>query len=180
MQDFLTNKNSNNLDCNLAINKLNKLNIKQQKDLFRQKMKTLAHKNHLSDNLNLTNWQKNLSVFLQKTPYKRIIGYQAILNEPQLINITNFIPPQAKQIDIYLGYNLYLIPCLAIDKNFNRLGRGGGFYDKLIKAVKQNSNSCQIIACGWSWQIVNNLPIQLHDQKIDGFICETDIKVANL
>ncbi len=33
--------------------------------------------------------------------------------------------------------NILLVPIVAFDKNFNRVGYGGGFYDRYIKKIKK-------------------------------------------
>ena len=38
---------------------------------------------------------------------------------------------------IYLYPDILLVPLVAFDKNFNRVGYGGGFYDRYIKKVKK-------------------------------------------
>ena len=34
----------------------------------------------------------------------------------------------------------FLVPLVAYDKNFNRIGYGGGFYDRYIKRIKKIKN----------------------------------------
>ena len=59
-----------------------------------------------------------------------------------------------------------LVPLVAFDKNFNRVGYGGGFYDRYIKKIKKTK---KIITIGlaYSFQKVNEVPINKHDSKLD-------------
>ena len=34
--------------------------------------------------------------------------------------------------------DILLVPLVAFDKNLNRIGYGGGFYDRYIKKIKKN------------------------------------------
>ena len=34
--------------------------------------------------------------------------------------------------------DILLVPLVAFDKNFNRIGYGGGFYDRYIKRISKN------------------------------------------
>ncbi len=58
--------------------------------------------------------------------------------------------------------DLILVPGVAYDKDKNRLGRGGGYYDKLLsetKAVK--------IGIGFDFQKFENIPVESFDIKMD-------------
>lgn len=58
---------------------------------------------------------------------------------------------------------LLLIPGLAFDKNGNRLGYGGGFYDKYLKA--HPTFSCAALA--FELQIIDAVPCEEHDTSVD-------------
>ena len=58
-----------------------------------------------------------------------------------------------------------VLPLLAIDLNFNRLGYGGGFYDKFL----QNKNIFKI-GLAYSFQIVDSVPNEEYDISLDA-IC---------
>ena len=59
-------------------------------------------------------------------------------------------------------FNLILVPGLAFDVNGNRLGRGRGFYDRLLGAVAG-------IKCGvcHDGQLFPQIPTEPHDVKVD-------------
>lgn len=61
--------------------------------------------------------------------------------------------------------DLTIIPGIAFDKNNNRLGRGGGYYDKLLNSI----NSYKIGIC-FDFQILNTIPTEKHDLKMDKII----------
>lgn len=56
--------------------------------------------------------------------------------------------------------DLALIPGLAFDRQGGRLGRGGGFYDRLLSRP-----SCRALKIGiaWSWQLVEKVPSESWD-----------------
>ena len=60
--------------------------------------------------------------------------YQWSLSEPLKINRYGIPEPETKNI-VYP--DVLLIPLLAFDKNLNRLGYGGGYYDRLIKKLSK-------------------------------------------
>jgi len=71
--------------------------------------------------------------------------------------------------------NLAIVPGVAFDRNLNRLGYGGGFYDKILRNLPQ---SIKKIALSFDIQIVPNIPVLDHDIKIDIIITESKIYKA--
>jgi 5-formyltetrahydrofolate cyclo-ligase len=65
--------------------------------------------------------------------------------------------------------DILLIPLVAFDKNLNRLGYGGGYYDRLIEKLSKKK---KIIKIGLSLSIqkIDKVPINIHDQKLDYII----------
>ena len=56
-----------------------------------------------------------------------------------------------------------IVPGAAFDKSGGRLGLGGGFYDRFLpRAVNAKK-----IALAYDFQLVENLPLESHDAKID-------------
>jgi len=76
----------------------------------------------------------------------------------------NPIPIVINQID------LIAVPGVAFDPKGNRLGRGGGYYDRLL-----NGFSGYSAAVAFDFQIQKTIPSEPHDIPVDGII--TDIKL---
>lgn len=66
--------------------------------------------------------------------------------------------------------DILIIPGIAFDKSGNRIGYGLGYFDKLLKSLK-----CTNIALAYDFQIVENVPVEKHDQKVDIVITEKTI-----
>lgn len=60
--------------------------------------------------------------------------------------------------------DLALIPGLAFDQQGGRLGRGGGFYDRLLSFSSWKAFK---IGVAWPWQLVECIPRELHDVLMD-------------
>ena len=60
---------------------------------------------------------------------------------------------------------------VAYDKNLNRIGYGGGYYDRYIARLKKVK---KIITIGlaYTYQKVSNIPINKYDIKLDYIITE--------
>ena len=67
--------------------------------------------------------------------------------------------------------NLIIAPCLAADREGNRLGMGGGYYDKILTEV-----TVPVIVMAYDFQIVQDLPIESHDVKFNILITESGVK----
>ena len=67
--------------------------------------------------------------------------------------------------------DILLVPLVAYDKNLNRIGYGGGFYDRYIKKIKKNK---KIITIGlaYSFQKVKKIPVNEYDIKLDFIVTE--------
>ena len=68
--------------------------------------------------------------------------------------------------------DLVIVPGLGFDLNFNRLGYGGGFYDKILEKLGRKVKK---IALAFNLQILDNIPSCPHDQKVDIIITESNI-----
>ncbi len=67
--------------------------------------------------------------------------------------------------------DLLLVPLVAYDKKFNRIGYGGGYYDRYLKKISKRK---KIITIGlaYSFQKVINIPINDYDFKLDYIITD--------
>ena len=62
--------------------------------------------------------------------------------------------------------DILLIPLVAFDKNLNRLGYGGGYYDRLIIKLSKKKKIIKI-GLALSVQKIDKVPINVYDQKLD-------------
>ena len=65
----------------------------------------------------------------------------------------------------YATIDLAVIPGMAFDRNGNRLGRGKGYYDRLLPKL----NGKKIGVC-FSFQILDSIPCEKHDIPMDEII----------
>lgn len=73
--------------------------------------------------------------------------------------------------------DLFLLPGLAFDKSGRRLGRGGGYYDTLLRKYRQLANERNwkqplLVALSYSVQILDDgvIPITPNDVYIDALV----------
>jgi len=70
---------------------------------------------------------------------------------------------------------LIFVPLLAFTARGERLGYGGGYYDRTLETLRQKS---EVFACGvaYAGQEVESLPTDMHDAKLDGILTEDGFK----
>ena len=71
---------------------------------------------------------------------------------------------------------LILVPGVAFTRDGRRLGRGGGYYDRLLAGLA--AGTCKIGVC-FEHQVVPELPVEPHDQSVDFVATENGIVSAN-
>ena len=74
---------------------------------------------------------------------------------------------------------IIIVPMLMFDRKLNRLGYGGGYYDKSIFSLKRyfhiEEKSFFAIGLAYSEQETKRLPYESHDQKLDFIVTEKEI-----
>lgn len=69
------------------------------------------------------------------------------------------------------GPILILVPGLAFSLEGTRLGKGKGFYDRFLASLPPDLTVTKLGYC-YSFQVINFIPSQIHDVKMDGLLTE--------
>jgi 5-formyltetrahydrofolate cyclo-ligase len=64
--------------------------------------------------------------------------------------------------------DLIVVPGVAFDLLGNRLGRGGGYYDRLLDGYMGKT-----VAATFDFQVYPQIPVDLHDQPVNFITTET-------
>ncbi|MDQ2824075.1 MAG: hypothetical protein M3R29_01335 [Verrucomicrobiota bacterium] len=115
--------------------------------------------------LEMTQWAEAQSVILfTPLPSEPIITPLKIDCEVRKINCK--ILPQSPKNEIQLSepVDLILVPGLAFSKDRHRLGRGGGFFDRLLAGPAANAFKLGIC---FSFQVLDSIPAETHDIVMD-------------
>ena len=97
--------------------------------------------------------------------------YAWSFSDPLKVNKYGIPEPETKNI-VYP--DVLLIPLVAFDKNLNRLGYGGGYYDRLIKRLSKKKKIIKI-GLAFSVQEIDKVPINMYDQKLDYIVTNKNI-----
>lgn len=73
--------------------------------------------------------------------------------------------------------DLVIVPGVVFDKTLNRVGFGKGYYDRILSKLKPAAKK---IAIAHDFQVLNSIPTEDHDIKMDMLITEADTYLATV
>jgi len=103
----------------------------------------------------------NLGLYEIKSLDELVPGYMNI-PEP-------FVLTDDRKITIN-DINAVIIPGAAFDETGNRIGYGGGFYDRLLAQLQK---SVPVIAPTYEEQVIDVVPAEPHDQKVSIIVTDS-------
>ncbi|GLX81316.1 5-formyltetrahydrofolate cyclo-ligase [Thalassotalea eurytherma] len=132
------------------------------------------------DTLKLINhcWQQNIDVYLpvihpfsrhhllfqQYTPTTKMVLNRFGISEPKL-NSQSTICPQ--------NLSVLCTPLVAFDSQGNRMGMGGGFYDRTLSQLQQSKT--KVIGLAHDCQQVDSVPVEPWDMPLSMIMTPTKI-----
>ncbi len=96
--------------------------------------------------------------------------YNWSLNDPLMINHLGIPEPISKKI-VYP--EILLVPLVSFDIYLNRIGYGGGYYDRYLTKISKKKKIFKI-GLAYSFQKIKKIPINEHDIKLDCVITEKE------
>ena len=94
-------------------------------------------------------------------------------NENSSLKINNFGIPEPFKLK-KITPSALIIPTVAFDANLNRLGYGGGFYDRFINKIERSKKILKI-GLALSCQKINKVPTNKFDKKMDYIFTENKV-----
>lgn len=108
--------------------------------------------------------EKEMDFFLIHSWEELVLGYQEILE-----------PDGAGQIVVPTKEDVMILPGVAFDRKGNRIGYGGGYYDKYLDQYKDNL-PC-LIGIGYEMQMFSNIiPTESFDRQVDFVVTEKKVR----
>ena len=111
---------------------------------------------------------KTKSFYLPKVQEEELLVCPYKTNDKLIVSKFKTQEPVSEPISSDI-LDIVFVPALMVDKNFNRLGYGGGFYDKFL--CKNAQNATKIVAIP-NKLVINELPSDSFDARINVIICE--------
>ena len=69
-------------------------------------------------------------------------------------------------------FDLVIVPGVVFDKKLRRIGFGKGYYDRILSRLNKDAKS---IAVAYDFQVLDEIPTEDHDVKMDMIITESNI-----
>lgn len=76
----------------------------------------------------------------------------------------------ASRVAAFTQLQLLLVPGLAFDEQGNRLGRGMGFFDRILTEAPATK-----VALAYDFQVLKEVPVEAHDAGMDFIVTETRV-----
>jgi 5-formyltetrahydrofolate cyclo-ligase len=163
------------------------LNPIEQKAALRAEMQrrlremTVEERQEYSDEicehvLEMSQWAEARNVILfSPLPSEPIIVPLKLDCEARRVSCANIPQSARSQSDLNLpdAIDLVLVPGVAFSKDRHRLGRGGGFFDRLLAG--RAANAFKLGIC-FSFQLLDNIPTEPHDIVMNAIV--SDVRVS--
>ena len=91
-------------------------------------------------------------------------------NEPLIPGVFDIlVPPGENLLTSVAQTDLVLIPGVGFDRAGHRLGRGRGYYDRVLRDLLAGALR---VGLAYDYQIVSHIPIDEHDERVDYIVTE--------
>ena len=87
-------------------------------------------------------------------------------------NKFGILEPEFEKITEPQKNDIIIIPALAADKNFHRLGYGGGYYDKYLQ-----NTICVKVVLLYETLLVSSIPAEKHDIQFDILVTDKNVYI---
>lgn len=94
------------------------------------------------------------------------------LDDPMRIGRYNIEEPVSPHVLPPERLDLIVLPAAAYDRGGRRLGKGGGFYDRLLAREGLRAVCCGI---AFSQQLLRRVPTEAHDRPVQILVTEQDV-----
>ena len=97
------------------------------------------------------------------------------LNKGEQMSLGKYNIPEPGNLNTKLSPQLFFVPCLGFDLKGNRIGYGGGYYDKTFAYLKKKNFNFNTVGYAFDKQIVSEIPTDDFDYKLDYVLTEKQL-----
>jgi 5-formyltetrahydrofolate cyclo-ligase len=109
---------------------------------------------------------------------ERVLVFETIPGEPETSTFVEWC--RGKGLDVAMPDDepdpswpdVVIVPGVAFTASGDRLGQGGGWYDRFLAAIRPE---CVTIGVGFDLQVVDAVPVEPHDVRLDHVVTESGI-----
>jgi len=125
--------------------------------------------------LALRGWQEEKTVAAPKLSWdkRHMVPIEIRSLETGLIESRSYLREPADGEPVSLDMlDLVIVPALAFDRKGNRLGRGGGFYDRFLASPEFKGTS---VGIAFREQLLDELPVDEHDVPVHVVVTDEEV-----
>jgi len=100
-----------------------------------------------------------------------------VFKEPLYVNKFGILEPKNSIKETIP--DLIMVPLVAFDNHFNRIGYGKGYYDRCLKKISKIKKNTISLGIAYSFQKCKKIPVNNHDFKLDYVFTEKGIINSN-
>lgn len=107
-----------------------------------------------------------------------VMAFTSIAGEPDTAPFIAWCTQRGKRVVVPeeqpdpTAVDVVIVPGVAFTPDGARLGQGGGWYDRFLAAVRPD---CTSIGVGFDPQLVDVLPTEPHDIRLDSIVTESGV-----
>lgn len=116
----------------------------------------------------LSNWQGSKQCFLPQVADGRLVVRRYEGEESLQKGQMNILEPMGAICTNLSAIDLVVAPGVAFDKYGHRLGRGKGYYDRLLSLIPGPT-----VGICFHFQLVDHVPVEEHDVKVEAVVTES-------
>jgi len=148
------------------------LSIVEITGIFQEAKKIFIY-NNLQDEVHtldfIRKWEKEKDFYLPVVSGDDLLFRQYSSSSGFKQSSYGIMEPVGEDFTDYNKVNLVIIPGIAFDRHMNRMGRGRGFYDRLLPNLK----APRMGIC-FDFQLLDKIPAGEKDIKMDYIVSEND------
>jgi 5-formyltetrahydrofolate cyclo-ligase len=116
---------------------------------------------------------------LRRAGTGRVLLFTALLGEPDLAGVAASLRADGVEVRVPEDEpdpawpDVVVVPGLAFTLAGDRLGQGGGWYDRFLAGVR---SGCVTIGVGFDVQVVDELPLEAHDVRLQHLVTDLGVR----
>lgn len=118
----------------------------------------------------INKWMDKKRLFCPVVIGKELVFREIKKDTQYIVSSFGISEPQGINFEDYAKIDLIVIPGVAFDIQKNRLGYGGGFYDRFLNKIK----APRVGVC-FDFQLLDSVPTEPFDKKMDYVLSENNL-----
>jgi len=174
IRTLVNSKKKEKTDTELDFSSEKILSFLESMDAFKESHNIFIYRN-LPDEVRTSSfiekWKDKKNIYLPFIKGDDIIFRKYTTDVPMATNSYGISEPVCNDFLQYDNVTLIVVPGMAFDASCNRLGRGKGYYDRLLPKLK-----CPKVGICFEFQFFATIPAEPHDIKMDYVVTEKGMR----